>query len=48
VTFGGSRKIEELCGKLPLHFGNKKATIGIYRKISGLEILKRAIGISSD
>jgi ferredoxin-NADP reductase len=24
----GSRRIEDLCGKLPLHFGNKKATNG--------------------
>jgi hypothetical protein len=38
----GSRKIEDLCGKLLLHFGNKKATNRIYWKTSGLEILKRS------
>jgi hypothetical protein len=43
----GSRKIEDIRGKLLLHFGNKKATNGIYWKTSGLEILKRAVGIYS-
>jgi hypothetical protein len=43
----GSRKIEDLCGELPLHFGNKKAKTRIYWKTSRLEILKRAVGISS-
>jgi hypothetical protein len=33
----GSRRIEDLCGKLPLHFVNKKAANGIYWKTSGLE-----------
>jgi hypothetical protein len=42
----GSRKIKDLCEKLPLHFGYKKATNGIYWKTSGLEIFKRAVGIS--
>jgi hypothetical protein len=43
----GNRRIEGVCGKLPLHFGNKKASKGIYCKTTGLKILKRAVGISS-
>jgi hypothetical protein len=43
----GNRRIEDLCSKLPLHFANKKATNGIYWKTIRLEILKRAVGISS-
>jgi hypothetical protein len=43
----GNGRIEDLCGKLPLHFGNKKATNWIYCKTTEMEILKRAVGIPS-
>jgi hypothetical protein len=42
-----SRRLNDLCGRLPLHLENKKTTKGIYWKTIGLEIVNQAVGIST-